>query len=395
MRFVNNVCKGFFYSCKLVWGCSLAGMFVAGLCLLGCGGGAANMSSNPPTSPTPSPTPAGVYDPCNGAGDYSWQGSFVSQQITLPATPLNATDAALVAGAYDPSVLPSAGYDAVILAPASATQFPGQRPAVVLAHGINGNLCSLWWLAHTLAGDGYVVVVYTNPYNETPYTLGSEIDGMVNGVNFLSSAQNPYLTRTNAADVAVGGWSEGSGTTGFAQEFPDLPQIKAAMMFDNLKEWAEGDPGAHQYCLPPQQLQNTPRVPALGFASDAPCTELPTVTTPTIKESGWNWWIQHGFPTVEFVMAGYVHTSFSSAGATTETSAEVSAHDQTMAAIVLPWLDAYLNGNSSSLTQILSCTINGQPANSVLSTQFQSGVNLPQSSVNTADYQTYLQTSCP
>lgn len=379
--------------------CSYAALITLCLYTLGCGGGATK-GTTPSPSPSPSPTPSGVYDPCNGAGDYSWQGNFVSQQITLPATPLSAADATILTGAYDPTTLPSAGFDAAILAPSSQTQYPGLRPAVVLAHGHNGNLCNLWWLAHALAGNGYIVVVYTNPYNVSPNTLGVEIDGMVNAIQYLASSQNPYLSFTNSSDIAVGGWSEGSSTTMLTQGFPDVPQVKAAILLDNLKEYATGDPGAAQDCTPPQQLPDNPVVPAIAFASDAPCAKLPNVTTPDIKENGWSWWSSHNLPVVEFVMAGYVHTSFSSAGAPGETPAEISLHFQTLAAIIEPWLNAYLNNQPASLQQTLACTFVNQTTSSLLSTQFLSGVNLPststtQSSIHTSDYHTYLQTSCP
>lgn len=343
-------------------------------CLAGCGGG----SSSAPQSST--------YNPCPDRGNFSWEGSYVAEPVTFPSIPLGETPPF-----YDPSNLPS-GFSGTILRPADTKSYPGPRPAIVLQHGHNGTQCGLWYMARALAGDGYVTITYTQPYNEIPATEGVDFDAVVSAIDFLGSQANPYYSHTDPANIGVVGYSEGSSAASYVPQLPEAYAVHAAVALDNLKHWLAGDSGAAgQGCVPPTQYPVAPTVPTLGFAMDFVCPDNPNSDAADIKEAGWSWWQQNGLPSIELVMRGYTHDTFTDGQQDGGTSEQL----RTLAYFVEAWFDRWLNGNYDADQSLLACSVNGQATVNLLSENFLSGAYLDEAGVDTSDYATYLGQNCP
>jgi hypothetical protein len=343
---------------------------------IGCHGGAAAPDSAP-----------GAYDPCQGKGTYDWQGMYLSHEVTIPRVALDGTVAAMVPG-YVASAVPVT-FSGAVLSPADTATYAGPRPAAILQHGHTDDQCALWWLAGALAGHGYIAIVYTQPDNAEASTFGSDVTAVYSAMAFLASNDNPMRASTNVDALAILGHSEGSATATMVQGLPGTDAVKAIVALDNLRHWLLGDPGAAVgRCVPPQEYPMTPRVPALGFAKDGPCDSLPGVLDPDIKESGFNWWRAAGIPAVEFVAKGTSHTSFTTFGGTDEAL-------RVLAAVTIAWLDAWVSGDTVGLTAMRECTFEGHAMADLLSTTFHSGVYLPASGVDVADYRAALVQRCP
>ncbi|MGH8428070.1 MAG: dienelactone hydrolase family protein [Gammaproteobacteria bacterium] len=348
------------------------------LCACSSGG---SPSSSPPSPPPPPPQ---AYNPCPDQGNFPWQGPFYAQAVTFPSIPLGETPPL-----YDPSTLPP-DFSGTILRPADIQTYPGPRPAVVLQHGHNGNQCNLWYMARALAGAGYVAIVYTQPYNVIPDTLGVDFDAVVSAIDFLGSAQNPFYRYTNPAVIGIVGFSEGSTAASYVPNLPEAYAVHAVAALDNLKHWIGGDAGAAgQGCEPPEQYPTTPLVPALGFAMDEVCPDNPQNDGADIKETGWNWWRDNQIPSVELVMRGYAHATFGDG-----TYGGSSEQLQTLAYFVEAWFDRWLNDDFDADQQVLACTVNGQNTSGLLSQAFLSGAYLTEANIDTSDYATYLTQNC-
>ncbi|HEX5314177.1 MAG TPA: hypothetical protein VFX38_04605, partial [Gammaproteobacteria bacterium] len=68
---------------------------------------------------------------------------------------------------------------------------------------------------------------------------------------------------------------------------------------------------------------------------------------------------------------------------------------QTIAWFVEAWFDRWLNDDLSANQRLLACTVNGESTAGLLSDNFLSGVYLPDASVDTSDYKSYLGQHCP
>jgi dienelactone hydrolase len=208
---------------------------------------------------------------------------------------------------------PSVTYDGTVFRPANPAQFPGLRPAVMLMHGRGANQCALWWAARLLAGQGYIALTVTQPYNNTTSLLATllrHIDATRSGVRFLRSAASPLATMTDPARIAIAAHSLGTGAASVVQT--DEPGVQAIVALDNLKARTMGDPGGAVQCLstagphPPV----TPHVPALGAAMDHPCSEAPDKIGYAQKKFGYEAWRAAGLPSMELVFRDYVHNDF-------------------------------------------------------------------------------------
>jgi hypothetical protein len=290
---------------------------------------------------------APAYDPCPSQPSYAWMGASVAQPV-------------LFASLTQPSG--QRVYRGTILRPGDLRRYGGRRPAVVLQHGLNGNQCALWWAARDLAGHGYVTLVYTTPDS-------AAFDAMPSAVAFLRSRFNPLGSLTDGARIGLSGHSLGSIVTSDVQGSPD-PGVRAAVAFDNLHHWLLGDPGAAQIsCVGAPSAPVAPRVPALGFAKDAPCSSNPSLAPPDLKLSGWSWWRAHGVPSMDLVMRGFDHGDFAGAGS--------EAQHRELAHYVEAWFDRWLRGRRSADARLLARRVLGAPAADLLSERFRSGAYLP------------------
>lgn len=346
------------------------------LCALlsACGSGSGSQSLSPPPS----------VNPCPGQGSFAWNGGYDALTVRFPAIPLGESPPY-----YDPSTLPQ-NFSGTILRPSDQAGSPGRRPAVVLQHGHNGSQCGLWYLARALAGAGYVALVYTQPYDAIPDTIGVDDDAIVSAIDFLGSPQNPYSQYTNPSLIGLVGYSEGSIAVSYSQDLPEASNVDAIVALDNLKHWQSGDPGAAgQSCIPPELYPVTPRVPALGLAMDAVCPYQPANDGPDIKESGWTWWRSNGVPAMELVMRGFAHETFADG-----TKGGTSAQLQNVAYFVEAWFQRWLNGDYSADSRLLACSVHGQGTAGLLSQTFLSGAYLTEAQADTDDYAADLAQRC-
>ncbi len=157
-------------------------------------------------------------------------------------------------------------------------RFDGLRPTAAVMHGIDASPCSIRWIDRLLASKGYVVIdVYRLP---TP--------------RHTTAHDNPVLSVLQS----------------------QLPNVQAVVAMDNLKRYGANDHGSALICSGVQSLQAVPKVPALGFASDAQCKDTPAGTPidPEEKKPGYEWWRQFKQPTMELVLRGFTHPDFSDGG---------------------------------------------------------------------------------
>lgn len=329
-----------------------------------------------------------TYDPCP-AQDITLpgQGPSLAQQVSIPSVPAVPLDGP--ASVFDPrpGEVP-ASYDSTILRPADTGRYRGLRPSVVLMHGIYGAQCQMWWLARYLAGAGYVVVNLTSPTPpERTASYGVAIDAARSAVHFLANPlENPYGTITDPADIGLAGWSEGSVAASVAQGLPDMGAVRVIVALDDLRGSFLGDSGAPMtFCSPPVVGAVTPRVPALGFASDTPCDVEPADKSADLKLSGFGRWRDAGVPAVELPLAAYSHFDYDTSGPKL----------YRVGALTLAWLDAWLGNKPAALTQFSLCqTATGRPSAGTLSATFHAGAYLPSQGVDTTIWGQDLARRC-
>ncbi len=273
-------------------------------------------------------------------------------------------------------------YDGTILAPADGAAFPGARPVVLIQHGLGGNQCANWWTAQDVAGHGYVAMVWTAPQGSSPTdAFANAVDAMRSALAFTRTAANPYSAQTDAGNVALAGHSLGSIVAGYVQQDPD-PGIHALIALDTLRRWLNGDPGGAVFeCTAAQNVEITPRVPALGFAKDQPCDARPDYAPLDLKLAGFLHWREAGMPAMELDMAGYNHLDFATPGSEDK--------HRVLSYFIGAWLDRWLQDDGSADQRLLADTVLGMPTASLLSTQFHSGAFLP-GKVDSTDYRAYL-----
>ncbi len=318
---------------------------------------------------TPASATVTGTNPCPNQPTYSWMGDSVAAPVTIPSlTHPNGTSS----------------YDGSIFRPANTSAYPGSRPLIVFAHGVNGAMCNLDWAAQDAAGHGYTAIVVTANAGDNTAQFVEGLDAQSSAIAFARSAANPDLAETDGDRVAVSGFSLGSIVASVDQQNAATdPAIKTVVAFDTLRRYVTGDKGGvDKQCLPPGMSEITPEVPALTFASDHPCGANKTYAPPDLKLSAFGHWRDAGFPVEQLVMRDYNHTDFATSGS------ETQLHD--LSHYFEAWLSLYLGGNANAAHALVAESVNGRPTTDILSTTFQSGAFLPDLDVNTSDFSAYL-----
>ncbi len=319
-----------------------------------------------------SPVPVAPSPICAPLRTDAWIGASRSQAVSIGRQPLTRElQAALPGGASLNDSRPFAGtlfWPGPLAAgfPAGLPAAPSSAPwpAVVLLHGSGGTQCDLFTDARALAARGYVTLTLTQPDNRSGSSEASGVQALRSALEFLGSAANPVQAQTRSDDVALIGHSEGAGVVSLAQGLPGFGSVKAVVALDNLRRWLVGDPGAAvRSCARQPAYEVTPRVPALGFAKDAPCTETGDLA-PDVKLGAWTFWQSRGVPAAELVPAGYAHLTFTDRAAS-------GAQLQTQVNLISAWLGRWLRQDQGALAG-LTCLPPG-----VLSAQFRSALFLP------------------
>ncbi|HLM01468.1 MAG TPA: carboxypeptidase-like regulatory domain-containing protein, partial [Pyrinomonadaceae bacterium] len=115
-------------------------------------------------------------------------------------------------------------------------------------------------------------------------------------------------------------------------------------------------------CTNQPTILRTPRVPALGQASDT-CNDGRTAEA---KKTGFNRWRQFGQPAMQIVFRGANHFWWSAAASTTQ-------HDIANY-YTQNWFDRWLKGDTGATSRLLSRSVNSTPLETLLSQNFASGV---------------------
>jgi pimeloyl-ACP methyl ester carboxylesterase len=250
------------------------------------------------------------------------------------------------------------GYPGTMYRPSNTAAYPGHRPAIVLAHGNGGNQCALAWAARLLAAHGYVTLTFTRPTTE-PTMLQKVVAHTLavrKAAAYLRSPANPWHAFIDPTRLGLAGHSLGARAVSSAQQA--TPGVKAIVALDNLMGFQLGDPGIPLVCTGPPTGPLTPRVPALGFASDVPCLSDPAITD---KLSGFRTWKTHGKPSMELVMRGFTHPDFTGQFPNTPANAVRVQKLRRTGYYMLAWFDRWLGGNATATTRLLSHTPLGVP----------------------------------
>ncbi len=234
-------------------------------------------------------------------------------------------------------------------------------PGISLLPGGGAGLSSVEWAGIGLARGGYVVII-TQP--SSGGSLAAYHQAAVSGLDFLASPANPFRGATNVNALGVGGWSLGARALSRTQE--EDARVKAMVAWDNLAIFETGDPGAPNCMGSTPAQRRTPRVPAMGQASDF-CG--PPGATPESKKVAFEWWRMNQQPTMQVVLAQANHFVWGSPGVGTPRQAIALAY-------TTAWFDRWLKGDMTATTRLLARSIGGLPITDVLSPQYRSAVSL-------------------
>jgi hypothetical protein len=239
-----------------------------------------------------------------------------------------------------------------------------RRPAVLIMHGRGANMCELWWAARYLADHKYVAMVITVKSDDLDVNEAAARAG----VKFLRSGKNPFKQITKRNRIGLAGHSLGAAAISFVQA--QVTTVKAIVAFDNLRAAGTGDPGVTENCTPPASDLVTPSVPAMGIASETPCSSEGDGVSFTQKRFAFGVWKQAGRRTMEVVLNGVQHPDF---GAPTNAADQTEARKQHLSVIgfyMKAWFDVFLKDLGPDIKgELLSTTPAGMDVRDVLSTK--------------------------
>lgn len=246
--------------------------------------------------------------------------------------------------------------NAKLFAPDAALQ-TAPCPAITMLPGGGAEITSVEWAARRLAAGGYVVLI-TKP--QSGAGLNDYNTAAISGIDFLVSDANPYLSGTDTNAVGAAGWSLGARVLTRTQE--EDGRISAVVEWDNLAVSEAGDEGSPQCANQPATLR-TPRVPALGQASDT-CIDGRSANA---KKTAFNRWRQFGQPVMQVVFRGANHFWWS-ANASNNNQYDIADY------YTKNWFDRWLKGDLTATGRLLSRTIvNNTALELLLSQNFNSG----------------------
>jgi len=290
----------------------------------------------------------------------------------------------------------------------------GRRlPTVVILHGLGGKQSSMWWLGRYLAGRGYVALTVTTAGNQA-VSFQHAMQAML---DYLRSGTSPYAPYIDVTRLGAVGHSAGARAASWVQDadhWTDATKtvaksdpVRAVVAFDNLTSDLQGDSGT--YLLAPQCTASevagqpvytsgygstpiTPRVPAMGLASDqesVTCPERNVVHDPDAKEAAWSKWRAAGLDSIELALGGTDHLSFDQDISRTYKG---DAHLHDIGLLTLAWFDRYLLGRGEPHT-LFDGTLAGQPRAAMLSASFHSAAFVPDLGIDCPRFEDMA--SCP
>jgi dienelactone hydrolase len=251
------------------------------------------------------------------------------------------------------AVIPQRGggtLNAKIFAPDASLQ-TAPCPLITMLPGGGAEISSVEWAASRLAANGYVVII-TKP--QSGASLNDYNAAARSGIDFLISAANPYLNSTDTDAIGAAGWSLGARVLSRTQE--EDTRISAIVAWDNFAVSETGDAGSPQCTNQPGTLR-TPRVPALGQASDT-CNDGRSADA---KKTAFHRWRQFGQPVMQVVFRGANHFWWSAA-------ATQAQHDLTHY-YTKNWFDRWLKGDLTATGRLTARVMAGNTALETLLSQ--------------------------
>jgi hypothetical protein len=269
-----------------------------------------------------------------------------------------------------PVTIPGEGkvsYQGDVYAPRPMPIHSGKgAPLAVVMHGIDGNPCSVRWIARFLAHNGYLAVdVYRPPTTDPVARADDRSETLLHAaairaaVEYARSPQFPYWMDVDTSNFALVGHSLGASASGVLQS--ELGGITAYVALDGLRHWAVHDPGLPFNCSDTPDLELTPVVPALGLMSSVTCPQHRPDHVGQLRKTGFKRWSGEGVDTVVVALRKFEHGSFTGQG----TGKQLGK----VAKLMRRWLGHYMRGES------------GKPYTGVpdkwLSKKYASGAFLP------------------
>ena len=306
-------------------------------------------------------------EPCSNEPSFDWQGEWETRERKIPSL-------------TNPDGINS--YNAIVRSPRNLIAFPNKRPVVFIQTGSGGGKCVLSWLARDLAGHGYITVTWTTPKRKKNGSdFGNAADSIRSAVSWSRGPSNPFLEISDTDKIALAGFGLGANAVSLLQAESPLG-TDAAIALDNLVRYAAGDVGAGTTSCSSgaPSFEVTPAVPALGFARDATCKNVPP--TLTQKLQGFLKWRSVSQPSMELAMAGFTHGDFGADGSEGQHRL-LSYYSET-------WLKRWLFGRKPANDELLAKSVLGFPTQALLSTSFRSGAYLP-GVADTEDFRDYIQ----
>lgn len=230
-------------------------------------------------------------------------------------------------------------------------------PAIAILPAGLSDTDSVEWAAERLAGAGYVAITVKPANGGSPDSYDLALSS---AIDFLGSADNPFRGDTDLTRIGIAGWSLGARSLTKTQDLDS--RVKAMVAWDNLAVRETGDEGSPT-CAYTGTAYRTPRVPALGQASDD-CT----ATDPDAKKTAYDWWRASSMPSMEVVYEGSTHSWFGT-GWTPDKHDLV--HWYTHA-----WFDRWLRGDTTATSRLLTRNVCGQDVSTMLDADFRSGAYL-------------------
>jgi len=310
----------------------------------------------------------------------AWMGDARSEAVRIPAR----TGACL---------------SAILYGPVGANS--RKLPAILIVPGTGGGGDAQWWAAHDLAGHGYVALIVgpqgqggsdaigspapCEPTIDPDARVGEQCrglppatnidnyaDAITAGIDWLLSPTSSY--RVHPAKIGAAGHSQGARGASLSQMTDD--RVNAVVAWDNLTSDTAGDDGAPSGGgvqgaviagqVPTSSYPITPRVPAMGHASDGGMGDE------DVKKTAYEHWRGAGTAAMQIVFEDSAHGDW--AIRDTPTGA-LSERMRIEGLFTRGWFDLHLLGDSATLEAAVGPSWSS--AHAVIDAKFHSAIYLP------------------
>jgi|694.fasta_scaffold82455_3 dienelactone hydrolase len=232
-------------------------------------------------------------------------------------------------------------------------------PVIGVLPGGGAGLTSVEWGCIGLASSGYVALAVLP---QRAGSVSSYATAIQSGITFAGTSANPFRKISDVNRIGGAGWSLGARALTLVQEQDS--RFGAIVAWDNLAAVETGDQGSPSGGFdPPQASYRTPKIPALGLASDATSFSM----GPDVKKTAFSWWSKHHIPSMEVVFANSNHFWWSGRSNTRQQS--LSNY------YTVNWFDLWLKKDKTAVEMLLQRKVNGEVLSSLLSSRYRSAAS--------------------